>query len=63
MSGGGRKGFSVHVTFDVMGVETKEEAQAKITGNLPRLEGVKVSQIQVGKYTITDLADKYKDLL
>ena len=64
MSAGESKiGFSVHVTFDVMGVEDKDAARARIMDNLPELEGVKVSQVHIGRYSITALSDKYKDAL
>lgn len=57
-------GFSVHVTFDVTGVEEREEATQRVLALVPELpEGVKVTHIHVGKYEITSLADKYKDLL
>jgi len=58
-----RTGYSVHVTYDVMDVSTRDEARARIMDNLPDLEGVKVTQVQVGKYVITSLADKYKGIL
>lgn len=59
----GRTGYSVHVTYDVMGVESREEARAVIMDNLPELEGVKAVQVHVGKYVISSLADGFKDTL
>jgi hypothetical protein len=58
-----RKGFSVHVTFDVMGVESKQEAQARVMDNLPKLPGVSVSQVHIGRYEITAPSGKYRDAL
>ena len=58
-----RTGFSVHVTYDVMGVGSREEARDVIMGNLPEIEGVKVVQVHVGKYVISSLADGYEDTL
>lgn len=59
----GRTGFSVHVTYDVMGVESREEARAVIMDNLPELDGVKVVQVHVGKYVISSLAPGFEDTL
>lgn len=59
----GRTGFSVHVTYDVMGVESRDEARAVIMDNLPDLEGVKVVQVHVGKYVISSLAPGLENTL
>lgn len=59
----GRTGYSVHVTYDVMGVESKEEAINVILDKVPEIEGVKVSQIHVGKYVISSLAEGLGDIL
>jgi hypothetical protein len=59
----GRTGYSVHVTYDVMGVASKEEALNVIMDKVPEIEGVKISQIHVGKYTISSLAPGLEDLL
>jgi hypothetical protein len=59
----GRTGYSVHVTYDVMGVESREEARAVIMDRLPEIEGVKVTQVHVGKYVISSLAPGFEDTL
>ena len=59
----GRTGFSVHVTFDVMGVVDREEARQAVLDNLPEIEGVKVVQVHVGKYVISSLAPGFEDTL
>jgi hypothetical protein len=59
----GRTGYSVHVTYDVMGVESREEAINVILDKVPEIEGVKVSQIHVGKYVISRLAPGFEDTL
>ena len=59
----GRTGYSVHLTFDVMGVESREEARDVIMSNLPKLEGVKVTNVHVGKYVISSLAPGLEDTL
>jgi len=59
----GWTGYSVHLTFDVMGVESREEAREVIMSNLPKLEGVKVTNVHVGKYVISSLAPGLEDTL
>jgi len=59
----GRTGFSVHVTFDVMGVADREEAREAIMSALPEIEGVKIVQVHVGKYVISSLAPGFEDTL
>jgi predicted RNA-binding protein len=59
----GRTGYSVHVTYDVMGVESKEEAINAILDKVPEIEGVKIVQVHVGKYVISSLAAGLEDIL
>lgn len=63
----GRTGFSVHVTYDVMGVESREEARERVMDMyhelIPETEGIKVVQVHVGKYVISSLAPGFEDTL
>lgn len=63
-AGESRTGFSVHVSIDVMGVETREEAQERVMeaiGELP--PGMAITAVHVGKYVVASIADEYKGLL
>ena len=59
----GRTGYSVHVTYDVMGVESREEARAVIMDRVQEIGGVKITQVHVGKYVISSLAPGLEDTL
>ena len=59
-----RTGFSVHVTLDIRGMGSKEEAREAAMAKLKDLpDKMKVSQIHIGRYVITALSGKYKDTL
>ncbi len=59
-----RTGFSVHLSVDVMGVDSREEARdlfMALMGELP--DNMKITAVHVGTYRVSSLADKYKDAL
>lgn len=63
-SGESRTGYSVHVTFDVMDVDSKTDAYDAVMIQLKKLpDNMKVSNVHIGRYVITALSDKYKDAL
>jgi len=59
-----RTGYSVHLSVDVMGVDSREEARDAFMALMGELPGnMKVTAVHVGKYVVASLADKYKGLL